>query len=119
MDPSLASGIGVLGAIVSVLVVYQKWQSVTAKTTLKSDEFQKWECGLRADMEKEAQATRDLLRDVGDGIGRSLDRLEKNTATKADIATLTGKVRALELVNQIIHGVKASQSDSDIQRFHT
>ena len=97
-----------------LLAGYRKWQSESATVVLTSKEYKEDRKALveefRTIMVDEGHRTRELLTERIDSLGRSLDRVERNAATKADCADLRGKIRTLQELNQVLHGVRASDS---------
>ena len=95
---------------------YRKWQSESAHVVLSSPEYRAERKALieevRATISDEAQQTRGILTERILSLGRSIDRVEQNTATKADFVDLRGKIRTLQELNQVLHGVRSSKSGS-------
>lgn len=99
-----------LMAIVALLAGYRKWQSESSVLVLSSKEYAAERAALLETVKRtiadEAHQTRELLSVKIDAVGVSIDRVERNAASKADLATLKGRVGSLEAINQVFHGVQ-------------
>lgn len=95
---------------------YRRWQSESANVVLSSQEYKAERKALleevRSTITEEARQTRALMDERLLSLGRSIDRVEQNTATRADFMDLRGKIRTLQELNQVLHGVRPSDSGS-------
>ena len=103
-------------AVVGLLAGYRRWQSESALVVLSSDEYKADRKALLDEVAKvvadEAHQTRELLSVKMDSLWTSLDRVEKNAASREDLARIRGRVDTLETVNKIYHGIPGPRDSS-------
>ena len=110
----------ILMAIVALLAGYRKWQSESAVVVLSSKEYKDDRAALLDTVKKaiadEAAQTRELVTTKVDYLGRSLDRVERNSASREDVAVLKGHIRSLETLNHVLHGIHRSSDSASVER---
>ena len=114
--PMIWAGFVIVAAI-TLLAGYRKWQSESAYLVLSSQEYKARETalveGLKQAISSESHNTRELLGAKLDSLGRSLDDVKARAATKEDLADIRGKVRALQDLNTVFHGVPSRTPQVD------
>lgn len=111
--PMIWAGFVIVAAI-TLLAGYRKWQSESAYLVLSSQEYKARETalveGLKQAISSESHNTRELLGAKLDSLGRSLDAVKACAATKEDLADIRGKVRTLQDLNTVFHGIPSHGS---------
>ena len=107
MDPTPHTIILVLLVIAAgtwLLRTLRNAQEEGSTWVLKSNAFKLWTEARDAKATKEAEATRDLIRDVRDEMLREIGTLRDTHATQAEVERWKGRTRTLEALQSLQHG---------------
>jgi hypothetical protein len=119
MDPTTTTALLALGALFALTWLLKKLresQETLSLWTIKSDAFAKWTKDQDAKIVKEAEATRNLVRDVRDEMLREIGTLRETHATHAEVERWKGRTRTLEALQHAHHGVSIPSDSSSFSR---
>ena len=114
--PFLWAGLMMAGSL-GLTTAYRHWRSGAATTVLESPEYKADRKALLEELRKvvtdEAHQTRELVAVRMDSMEQAIESVRKGAPSREELASLRGRVRELESLNQVFHGVqRASDSGS-------
>lgn len=115
MEPSplnIALALGALFALTVLLKRLREAREVLSEWTLESTAFKIFSKEQDAKIAKEAEATRNLIRDTRDELLRALDAMKATHCTRIEFERLKGRTTNLETLNEVVHGTRHVAGDS-------
>lgn len=96
-SPTLLLALSGIFALAYLLKKLREAREALSEWTLESTAFKAYSKDRDAKVEKEAEATRNLIRD-------RMDEIQKSMVSRAEFAELKGRVKLQETLNKMQHG---------------